>query len=433
MKRILSFEEQVQAYLDGDLDGSSSAELLRSITHEPEKQKLLAAHQRLREMIESSRGDIQPADKDQIELALRLPVLQEIINTEAESISSETATIAWKTSISKIDVPMTLIALLGFCLAAFSNPSKLVPTHTLLELARTKVSPSSLSSVAMSSASPVSGRNANVARRLAYPHVFIEAHLSEAPLVILDTTIQMEMASQDSQVSDVSISSVTMLATEAISYQGRQKWDAYHSRIPHNVISSDVFKPRGSIEIGMNTDSRIFGSTSAVRAASTLADGQELGISYEVAPGIETGLEFGYGGFAGLDYKLMGDTIPGTIKVSKYISWATIRPITGLSAKAFATIIVASRQGFDMLLALEGGAAFLTTPSPTVGLGIKGRANITDGLAVFGKVLFDATSVKSTGLSPAIVNGLTVDRSQEQPALLTPGVSAGFGFQYYGF
>lgn len=461
MRRILSFEEQVLAYLDGDLDQSTSADLIREIQADTEKQRIFDAHTRLRAMLATSHGDIEPADSHQITLALRLPILQELIQVEGSTaIPVTSASHPWRSILSFFDISMMLLALLGFGVAAFrTGPTSGTPSKSFLDYpsqSRTEASVPHEPREAPATHG-VHSRSASTVRHSTAGYRFSNSRQNDFTIVTgnsaRDDNRNDQLANDAGFVNDVEsenddglvneeqllgLDPATLSRVNPIPDPPAHREDNSHSTLfarwtPSYIDDELVFHPRWSVFGEMSTDSRIFGSINAIHAAPTLADGGGVGVAYQIAPGVETGFEVGRSGFAQLGYDLVADTIPGTIKVSRYESMATIRPIAGFWSRGFASIVIADKEGVDFHLLFNGGIAFLDNPTATFGVGIKGRCEITDVISAVGSVILDASYVRSTGLNPATVNGLPVDRTQEQSGLLTPGICAGFGIQYFAF
>jgi anti-sigma factor RsiW len=88
---MTTFEQHIEAYLDGDLHGEAKRAFLLELERDPEKQKLLTEHQRLNAMMkENSRTAAVPL-QTQRALADRIPVLKEMNPTLAPLSGAEVA------------------------------------------------------------------------------------------------------------------------------------------------------------------------------------------------------------------------------------------------------------------------------------------------------------------------------------------------------
>jgi hypothetical protein len=451
MNRPLTFEDQVLAYLDDDLDRQASDNLMRQVSCDPEKQRLLDAHKRLREMLQASHPEVKPTNSEQIELALRLPILQQVINVtqSAKDVTAEaSAFISWRTVISAFDISMMILAIIGLGIALTS--SALVPVS--LETSNSVADNVPFLQVALRSAKLDLLANSEIR-----PDEFVQAMHSQDANKRIDGGAAVA-CSIDNRVTlldpiirtDAEVESILPLSSDGTMEATADDFSSVDPRscssivtyrnshgtfvaIEPVVLDDATFKPHLSLYGGMSTNSRMYGSLDAVQAASPLSDGGSIGFGYEVTPGVEIGFDLGYMKHPGLRYDRVGDTILGTTQVTKYTSQATIQDFAGLTPKAFAAIAIASSMGFDFHLMIEGGEALLDNPSPTAAVGFKGRCNISDNVSFVGSVLLNASYVKSEGLSSPTFNGLPVDRSHEQRYLLTPGVLAGISLQYYIF
>jgi hypothetical protein len=306
---------------------------------------------------------VKPTNSEQIGLALRLPILRQLISIQHANDAVETASefIPWRSVISAFDISMMILAIVGLGIALTS--SMLIPSVT--DDAPSAVRNVEQMSVPLRTVKLDFARTSGVRRSEFIRRLYGQQAVTNVGggIRTLATNLMMPPIIDPVLISDgeIGMSSPVRLAGSADTIEQGLSWvdplnvfsiverngHETFTAIQPVVVSDFTFKPHLSLYVGMNTNSRMYGTTDALHAASTLADGGVIGITGEIAPNVETGIELEFTDYPQLSYGPRGDTNTVTNQLVGYVSTASIRAVPGLSTKAVAGVAIASSLGFD--------------------------------------------------------------------------------------